>query len=50
MTAAKPSENGIAYQTPFTPNHIGITIKAGSKKMSCRDKDRKILILTLPIL
>ena len=43
------SEVGDAYQTPFKWNKDGKTYKAGIRKTTCLDNDKKIEILAFPI-
>ena len=49
MTNEAKSLEGSAHHTPSTPSSGGSIINSGSRKSSCRDKERKMLMRALPI-
>ena len=49
MTDAAASLTGMAAHTPFRPKNRGRMPSMGSRMMSCRLRERKMLIFTFPI-
>ena len=49
-TAATTSEIGIAHHTPSTPYIGGRMANIGRRNINCRDRDRNMLTLAMPML
>ena len=49
ITAAEKSEIGILYQTPSISQSNGSSPKSGRRMSNCLDRERKMLIFTLPM-
>ncbi len=49
MTKATKSLAGMEYHTPSNPQNKGNTNAIGSRKMSWRERERKMLMRTLPM-